>query len=1096
EPRKWKWAVLFLCFYGFMSSIRPGESFITPYLLSSEKNFTREEVTNEITPVLTYSYMAVLVPTFLLTDLLRYKPVLVIQGISQVVIWIILLLGTTLLEMQFMEFFYGITLACRVAYSSYIFSLVKPEQYQRVAGYSRSSVLLGVFTSSVVGQLCLSLGDITYYTLSAISLGFVSFGLLLALGLPWPKRSLFFNRMKNQEQKELAEVASKSERDHMNPKDDAPPRSSARLFGVSLEGYGLGPDAAGGTLTSFTAGFVKIEWNLWSKLVIAVITAVQAGLLLVMGTTDNIWTCYVSYILFRGFYQFLVPIATFQIASSLTKELCALVFGINTFLGTILKSIIILIFADKRGLALDVRSQFMVYFIYFTLLTVLYFVGAAIVIFRHYRNRPREGGGASGRPVELCPAGGESTTLRTAENEAKLDAFPQSRTPGSGRATSKSWQYRFFVLNNESGLLEYFVNEQSRPQKPRGMLPLAGAVISPSDEDSHTFTVNAISGEQYKLRASDAKERQHWVSRLQICTQHHTEAMGKSNPPLKSRSYSMASQGSSSSPMLVHRSNQNPASLFSWSHTNRGSSLYSSKRSLLPDHLLEAREMMGQAQGQHRDLIQSIEALPSSTGLSPLDQDLLMLKATSMATMNCLNECLHILHLQQVARQRGSLGGPTLEWLEPKLPDLLKNGSSSLGSLTTDEGALEGNRLELNSTEFSSFSGEHEDISAEDEVEDGFTDEEEDLGAVEEERSVILHLLSQLKLGMDLTRVVLPTFILEKRSLLEMYADFMSHPHLFVAITDGSTPEDRMVRFVEYYLTSFHEGRKGSIAKKPYNPIIGETFHCSWKVPRNVKGSKESLQGSADPAAAASSQDPYLLRFVAEQVSHHPPVSGFYAECQERQMCVNTHVWTKSKFMGMSIGVSMIGEGCLYLLEHDEEYIFTLPCAYARSILTVPWVELGGKVNIACAKSGYSAVITFQTKPFYGGKLHKVTAEVRHNSTNTVVCRVQGEWNGVLEFSYTSGETKLVDVTKLPVTKKRVRPIEKQGPTESRRLWQNVTESLREKDIEKATEHKRLLEERQRTEERHRAETETPWRTRHFDKEGEGWMYHKPLWKN
>lgn len=56
-------------------------------------------------------------------------------------------------------------------------------------------------------------------------------------------------------------------------------------------------------------------------------------------------------------------------------------------------------------------------------------------------------------------------------------------------------------------------------------------------------------------------------------------------------------------------------------------------------------------------------------------------------------------------------------------------------------------------------------------------------------------------------------------------------------------------------------------------------------------------------------------------------------------------------------------------------------------------------------------------------------------------------------------------------------------PPRFRRLWQNVTESLREKDIEKATEHKRLLEERQRTEERHRAETETTWRTRHFDKE-------------
>lgn len=48
---------------------------------------------------------------------------------------------------------------------------------------------------------------------------------------------------------------------------------------------------------------------------------------------------------------------------------------------------------------------------------------------------------------------------------------------------------------------------------------------------------------------------------------------------------------------------------------------------------------------------------------------------------------------------------------------------------------------------------EQVDINVEDETEDGLEDEEEDLGAVEEERSVILHLLSQLKLGMDLTRV-------------------------------------------------------------------------------------------------------------------------------------------------------------------------------------------------------------------------------------------------------------------------------------------------------------------------------------------------------
>ncbi|KAJ7424988.1 Oxysterol-binding protein-related protein 11 [Pitangus sulphuratus] len=702
------------------------------------------------------------------------------------------------------------------------------------------------------------------------------------------------------------------------------------------------------------------------------------------------------------------------------------------------------------------------------------------------------------------------------------------------------WQYRFFVLNNDAGLLEYFVNEQSRHLKPRGTLQLAGAVISPSDEDSHTFTVNAASGEQYKLRATDAKERQHWVSRLQICTQHHTEAIGKNNPPLKSRSFSLASQGSANSPGVQRRPSQNAVSFFSVGHHR----LPAGKRVpiMQPDHLVDVREypdaedrtmhvlflaspgtpsdkgvslrrkydliycdviihfsshvkMMSQAEGQQRDLIRSIECLPVSGHLTSLDQDLLMLKATSMATMNCLNDCFHILQLQHASQQKGSLpAGTTISWLEPKisLANHFKNGAAQNFPAEINKPASV--REEQSIAEPCELTREPEEINPDEELEDICDDKEDDLGAVEEQRSVILHLLSQLKLGMDLTRVVLPTFILEKRSLLEMYADFMSHPDLFIAITNGTTPEERMIRFVEYYLTSFHEGRKGAIAKKPYNPIIGETFHCSWRMP---KSDVAADTGGNFPAHSPSEQanlskdmegqaelDYYTVKFVAEQVSHHPPVSGFYAECVERKMCVNAHVWTKSKFLGMSIGVTMVGEGILSLLEHGEEYTFSLPCAYARSILTVPWVELGGKVNINCAKTGYSASINFHTKPFYGGKLHRVTGEVKQNATNTVVCRVQGEWNSVLEFTYSNGETKYVDLTKLTVTRKRVRPLEKQGPFESRRLWQHVTESLRDGDIDKATEHKRALEERQRNEERLRAETETPWCTKYFLKDG------------
>lgn len=43
EPRSWPWLVSFLCFYGFMVQMRPGESFITPYLLGPTKNFTQQQ---------------------------------------------------------------------------------------------------------------------------------------------------------------------------------------------------------------------------------------------------------------------------------------------------------------------------------------------------------------------------------------------------------------------------------------------------------------------------------------------------------------------------------------------------------------------------------------------------------------------------------------------------------------------------------------------------------------------------------------------------------------------------------------------------------------------------------------------------------------------------------------------------------------------------------------------------------------------------------------------------------------------------------------------------------------------------------------------
>ncbi|KAF3707292.1 Oxysterol-binding protein-related protein 10 [Channa argus] len=708
----------------------------------------------------------------------------------------------------------------------------------------------------------------------------------------------------------------------------------------------------------------------------------------------------------------------------------------------------------------------------------------------------------------------------------------------------QGWQNRYFVLDPELAQLQYFVNEQGKSQKPRGSLPLIGASVTPSDEAPHMFIVNSVNGELYKLKASDAKEQQFWISQLQACSRRHSDSSAKvrklkgsdehlsveragggqevlgSSTSGRTRSFSLLPHLTpSSSPASQRHVGQSapPCNIVTITHHKSPAAARRAKNQY-PGRLLEVKEVMSQAEGQQKNLVQSIDSLPTRGPLSCLDQDLLLLKATSAATLSCLGECLNILqqtqshgqvppHSQASQRYHSMHGAPSdgaPVWTVPKSPsaEQLKNGGLTPLRSAEPSPALTKRILPHGAEHHPGL----EDISPTEEVTDTEDNEEEDLGVLDDQRSVILHLLSQLKLGMDLTRVVLPTFILEKRSLLEMFANFMAHPDMFLSITAGVTAEDRIVRFVEYYLTAFHEGRKGAVAKKPYNPVLGETFHCSWEVPWDkVKSLVRSNQCSArepcrSPSSTQQCDDPtggcYRVRFVAEQVSHHPPVSAFYCESVEKKMCINAHVWTKSKFMGMSIGVSMVGEGVLCLLEHDEEYIFTLPCAYARSILTVPWVELGGKVSINCVKSGYSATVTFHTKPFYGGKVHRVTAEVKHNPTNTIVCKAQGEWNGTLEFTYSSGETKVIDTTKLPVIRKKLRPLDKQGRTESRRLWQHVTKSLKEGNIDKATEHKHRLEERQRGEERQRAAENKPWTPKYFTKEGDGWIYHNPLWKS
>ncbi|XP_067128704.1 oxysterol-binding protein-related protein 11 isoform X3 [Centruroides vittatus] len=224
----------------------------------------------------------------------------------------------------------------------------------------------------------------------------------------------------------------------------------------------------------------------------------------------------------------------------------------------------------------------------------------------------------------------------------------------------KGWQFRWFVLNPETGYLEYYMPEE-KTKRPRGTVHLAGAVISPSDEDSELFILSSACGEVYKLRASDAKERQFWVNRLRAVAEYHTQNIAERNPPLANRDrvISDVSGNNKVDNKPPHNVYQTPPNII----TSPISPVVNSIASVT-DALSSVKDILQKTEKHYKALSKVMDDLPTSKSL---DTDVLLLKATAHATILCLEQCYTILQHQQLAANfpSGLPVGATVEWVEP-----------------------------------------------------------------------------------------------------------------------------------------------------------------------------------------------------------------------------------------------------------------------------------------------------------------------------------------------------------------------------------------------------------------------------------------------
>ncbi|CZT22179.1 related to oxysterol binding protein (Osh7) [Ramularia collo-cygni] len=324
-----------------------------------------------------------------------------------------------------------------------------------------------------------------------------------------------------------------------------------------------------------------------------------------------------------------------------------------------------------------------------------------------------------------------------------------------------------------------------------------------------------------------------------------------------------------------------------------------------------------------------------------------------------------------------------------------------------------------------------------------------------EQGNVLTHIISQLRPGADLSRVTLPTFILEPRSMLERITNFMAHPETLLHMPTIEDPVARFVAVTKFYLSGWHIKPPG--VKKPLNPVLGETFTGYWDYPDGTKG-----------------------YYISEQTSHHPPKSSYFFMAPEHRIRIDGTLKPRSKFLGNSVGSFMEGIAVMRFLDRGERYFITQPNMYARGILFGKMkYELGDHAVVRCPESGLEADIEFKVKGWVGGSYNAIAGFIKETKSGKNLYEISGFWNGQMHIKdLATGKKEMIfDASKAKPSIPKSRPLEEQGPRESQKLWHTTTDAIKRADQKVATDEKSRIEDAQRKE---AAERTSEWKPKLF----------------
>eukprot|EP01111_Echinosteliopsis_oligospora_P010308 TRINITY_DN3182_c1_g1_i3.p1 TRINITY_DN3182_c1_g1~~TRINITY_DN3182_c1_g1_i3.p1 ORF type:complete len:338 (-),score=77.66 TRINITY_DN3182_c1_g1_i3:227-1240(-) len=299
---------------------------------------------------------------------------------------------------------------------------------------------------------------------------------------------------------------------------------------------------------------------------------------------------------------------------------------------------------------------------------------------------------------------------------------------------------------------------------------------------------------------------------------------------------------------------------------------------------------------------------------------------------------------------------------------------------------------------------------------------------------VVKRFISQLSYGQDLTRIAFPSEFLNPYSILELAGvRYLSRFESLMIANTQAEPAQRMLHTVHYYLATLFQSK---MYRKPYNPVVGESHYCF------------------------SEQRGSNTQFIAEQVTHHPPVSAFHINNDKDSIEVEGIISFGVKFHMNSVTVGTAGNLRVSLHRHHEDYIFnkSIPDLLIKNVvLGTRQTKWQKTVEVECKQSGCKCKITFTDS----GSSEKIEGVITKDGKTQL--KFEGSLDDEIYYFAETDEEETLFISEEQIPNAKVIYPVQLDPYPSMKVWRQVTKCIMANNMTGADAAKREVEEEQRT---------------------------------